>query len=55
MLKNTHLSRPVWDCPSSLVIAAYNQVHLIPWDSGALHLGIFEHPAGNYFFSSLSE
>jgi len=41
MLKNDHLRR----CPSSLVIAAYTQVRLIPQDSGALHLSIFEHPA----------
>jgi len=47
--------------PSSLVIAAYAQVCLIPQDclpdrqvksaAGALHLGIFEQPAKNEFFS----
>jgi hypothetical protein len=36
--------RPSASFPSSIVIAAYVQVRLIPGDFGALHLGIFEQP-----------
>jgi hypothetical protein len=46
--------RPSAAFPSSFVVAAYNQVRLIPQGySGALHLGIFEQPGKNYFFSNL--
>jgi hypothetical protein len=46
--------RPSAAFPSSFVVAAYNQVRLIPQGySGALHLGIFEQPAKNEFFSNL--
>jgi len=39
-LKNAHLQR----CASSFVIATYEKIRLIPQDSRALHLSIFEQP-----------
>jgi hypothetical protein len=38
LLKNAHLRR----CASSFVIATYEKIRLIPQDSRALHLSIFE-------------
>jgi hypothetical protein len=49
MLKNAHLLRS--PRPSSLQ-RTYKYASLLRI-SGALHLGIFEHPGKNYFFSSL--
>jgi hypothetical protein len=50
MLKNAHLLRSPH--PSSLQrTCKYASLLRI---SGALHLGIFEHPGKNYFFNSLS-
>ncbi|PKN51398.1 MAG: hypothetical protein CVU55_12240 [Deltaproteobacteria bacterium HGW-Deltaproteobacteria-13] len=37
-LQNAHLRR----CASSFVIATYEKIRLIPQDSRALHLNIFE-------------
>jgi len=51
MLKNAHLLRSPH--PSSLQrTCKYASLIKI---SGALHLGIFEHPGENHFFSSLLE
>jgi hypothetical protein len=36
--------RPSAAFPSPFVIAVYSQILLIPQDSGALHLDIFEQP-----------
>jgi hypothetical protein len=41
LLKTAHLRR----CASYFVIAAYEKIRLIPQDSRALHLDIFEQPS----------
>jgi hypothetical protein len=57
MLKNAHLLRCPAASPSwrrgreSLLIRRDATLRI----SGALHLGIFDHPARNHFFSNLTE
>jgi hypothetical protein len=51
MLKNAHLLR----FPHSSSLQRTCKYASLLRISGALHLGIFEHPGENYFFSSLVE
>jgi hypothetical protein len=53
MLKNAHQSRAARDSPHpSSLQRTYKYASLLRI-SGALHLGIFEHPGKNYFFRRL--